>query len=89
MKLRRGKSSRFFEKSCNYPSSKNTSMRNPSLRSLRPLRETHSVSFPEHFPTPNSEEPRMIDHFRLTSPLRLPLHPQPNGNISRSEGGLW
>jgi hypothetical protein len=24
---------------------------------LRPLRETHSVSFPEHFPTPNSEEP--------------------------------
>jgi hypothetical protein len=27
------------------------------LRSLRPLRETHSVSFLEHFPTTNSEEP--------------------------------
>jgi hypothetical protein len=30
-----------------------------ALRSLRPLRETHSVSFPEHFPTPNSEEPKV------------------------------
>jgi hypothetical protein len=35
-------------------------MWNPSLRSLRPLRETHSVSFPEHFHTSNSEEPKFL-----------------------------
>jgi hypothetical protein len=38
---------------------KNSAMWNPSLRSLRPLRETHSVSFPVHFPTSNSEEPKI------------------------------
>jgi hypothetical protein len=39
------------------------------LRSLRPLRETHSVSPPEHFPTPNSEEPEFYQELRCNGSL--------------------
>jgi hypothetical protein len=47
---------------------KNSATWKPSLRSLRPLRETHSVSPLEHFPTPNSEEPNFLT-LQLFNPI--------------------
>jgi hypothetical protein len=49
--------------------SKNSASISSPLRALRPLRETHSVSPPEHFPTTNSEEPEFYQERRCNGSL--------------------
>jgi hypothetical protein len=47
---------------------------------LRPLRETHSVFFPEHFPTPNSEDPT----FSLFNSFNAASH-----DLRNFQGKFW